>query len=132
MKIQAYLSFKGNCQKALDYYQSIFGGKIVNRQDYSDEKIDIPEHYRNKLQHAELKGDGFHIMAYDASPDTPITDGTNIQMSIDLENEEKAKNVFHDLANQGKIQTEFQKTNWGAHYGRVTDQFGINWMINAK
>ena len=132
MKIQAYLSFKGNCQEALKYYQSIFGGSIINRQDYSDGKIDIPENYRNKLQHAELKGDQFHIMAYDASPDTPVTDGTNIQMSVDLENKEKAQNIYDKLAHQGKIQTELQKTSWGAHYARVTDQFGINWMINAK
>lgn len=132
MKIQAYLSFTGQCQEALDFYQSIFGGEIINRQTYDNEEMDIPEHYRNKLQHAELKGDGFHIMAYDVSPDSAITKGTNIQMSIDLENEEKGKTFFRALAEGGKVLTEFQKTNWGAHYGRVTDPYGINWMINAK
>lgn len=82
MKIQAYLSFNGQCQQAFDFYQSLFGGEIINRQTYEDQKIDIPEQYRNKMQHAELKGKGFHIMGYDASPDTPITNGTNVQMSI--------------------------------------------------
>ncbi len=132
MKIQAYLSFKGQCQEALDFYQSIFGGEIINRQTYDNQKMDIPDHYRNKLQHAELKGKGFHIMGYDASPDTPITNGTNVQMSIDLENEEKGKELFEALGKSGKVHTEFQKTNWGAYYGRITDQYGINWMINAK
>lgn len=132
MKIQAYLSFKGQCQEALDFYQTIFGGKVINRQTYEDKKMDIPEQYRNKLQHAELKGDGFHIMGYDASPDTPVTDGTKIQMSIDLENEEKGKELFKALGKGGKVLTEFQKTSWGAFYGRITDQYGINWMINAK
>lgn len=132
MKIQAYLSFSGQCQEAFDFYKSIFGGEIINRQTYEDQKMDIPEHYRNKLQHAELKGNGFHIMGYDASPDTPITDGTNIQMSVDLGDKEKGEDFFKKITRKGKIQTEYQKTSWGAYYGRVTDQFGINWMVNAK
>jgi PhnB protein len=132
MKIQSYLSFKGNCQEALNYYQNVFGGEVINRQTYEESNIDIPGNYRNKLQHAELKGNGFHIMGYDASPDTPITDGTNIQMSIDLESEDKGKSLFNELAKGGKVHTPFQKTNWDANYGRITDQFGINWMINAK
>jgi PhnB protein len=132
MKIQSYLSFKGQCQEALNYYQSLFGGEIVNRQTYEDQKIDIPENYRNKLQHAELKGSGFHIMGYDASPDTPITDGTSIQMSIDMEDDKKAKTLFEKLSESGKIHTHFQKTSWGAYYGRVSDQYGIRWMINSK
>lgn len=132
MQIQSYLSFKGECQNAFNYYKSIFGGEIMNRQTYENSDLDIPGHYKNKLQHAELKGKGFHIMGYDASPDTPITDGTNIQMSVDLENEEKGKSLFNELANGGKVHTPFQKIAWGAYYGRITDQFGINWMINAK
>jgi PhnB protein len=132
MKIQSYLSFKGQCQEALNYYQSLFGGEIINKQTYEDQKIDIPENYRNKLQHAELKGSGFHIMGYDASPDTPITDGTNIQMSIDMEDDKKAKALFEKLSQTGKIHTNFQKTSWGAYYGRVSDQYGIHWMINSK
>lgn len=132
MKIQAYLSFKGQCQEAFDFYKSIFGGEIINIQTYEDQKMDIPEHYRNKLQHAELKGNGFHIMGYDASPDTPITHGTNIQMSVDLDDKEKGEDFFKKISGKGKIQTEYQKTSWGAHCGRITDQFGINWMVNAK
>lgn len=132
MKIQAYLSFSGQCQEAFNFYKSIFGGEIINRQTYEDQKMDIPEQYRNKLQHAELKGKGFHIMGYDASPDTPITHGTNIQMSVDLDDKEKGEDFFRKISSQGKIQTEYQKTSWGAHYGRATDQFGINWMVNAK
>lgn len=132
MQIQSYLSFSGQCQEALDFYQSIFGGEIINRQTYEHQHTDIPEHYRTKLQHAELKGKGFHIMGYDASPDTPITQGTNIQMSIDMKGKQEAKTIFETLGKDGKIHTEFQNTDWGAYYGRLTDVFGIQWMVNAK
>jgi len=123
MKIQSYLSFKGQCQEALNYYQSLFGGEIVNRQTYEDQKIDIPENYRNKLQHAELKGSGFHIMGYDASPDTPITDGTSIQMSIDMEDDKKGKKHYlKSYLKVGKSTPTFKKPV-GEH---ITVEFPIN------
>ncbi|WP_127846757.1 VOC family protein [Psychroflexus aestuariivivens] len=132
MRIQSYLSFRGQCQEAFSFYKSLFGGEIINTQTYEGQENDIPEDYKHKLQHAELKGDGFHIMGYDASPDTPITNGTNIQMSIDLDDDQKAKTLFDELSKGGKVHTNFQKTNWGAYYGRITDQFGIEWMVNSK
>lgn len=132
MRIQAYLAFEGNCKEAFNFYQSIFGGRIINRQTYQDEILDIPEHYRDKLQHAELLGDGFHIMGNDASPNAQVTTGTNIQMSIDLDDKDKGQKVFDALLKDGKLLAKYQKTSWGAYYGRLTDKYGFNWMINAK
>ncbi|MGB5943352.1 MAG: VOC family protein [Leeuwenhoekiella sp.] len=132
MKIQAYLAFKGNCQQALNFYKNLFGGDVVNTETYEDKKIDIPESYRHNLQHAELKGKGFHFMAYDASPDTPLNEGNQQHMSIDLDSKEEAKELFDSLSKGGRTHTPMQETSWGAYYGRCSDQFGINWMVNCK
>ena len=131
MKIQAYLAFKGNCQEALNFYKNIFGGEIIKKETYESKEIDIPEHYREKLQHAELKGKGFHFMAYDASPDTPLTHGSNMYMSIDLDSKEKTKDIFDKLSAGGRVHTPLQETTWDAYYGRCSDQFDIQWMINC-
>tara|TARA_R110002033_G_scaffold47786_7_gene93332 strand:- start:44439 stop:44837 length:399 start_codon:yes stop_codon:yes gene_type:complete len=130
MKVQAYLAFSGNCQEALNYYGDIFNAEIKNRQTYEDKKIDMPGNYRQKLQHAELKGKGVNFMAYDASPDTPITNGTQIHMSVDIDNLDDAKEVFNQLSNGGQIHHEFSEREWG-YFGRCKDQFGINWMVNC-
>jgi len=132
MNIQAYLSFKGECQQALNFYKGILGGDVINTETYEDKKIDIPENYRSKLQHAELKGRGFHFMAYDAAPDTPVTSGSAISMSVDVESHEKAKEIFNALSKGGKVNTPLQETSWNAIYGRCTDQYGIQWMVNYK
>ncbi|SDG49742.1 VOC family protein [Psychroflexus sediminis] len=132
MNIQAYLSFEGNCKEAFNFYQSIFGGRIINRQTYQDEILNVPEHYRDKLQHAELVGDGFHMMGNDTAPDATVTKGTKIQMSIDLDDKDKGQEIFDALVKEGKLLATYQKTSWGAHYGRLTDKYGVNWMINAK
>lgn len=132
MKAQAYLSFKGKCQEAFNFYKGILGGEVVNTETYEGKEMDIPENYRTKFQHAELKGKGFHFMGYDAAPDTPLNEGNTVCMSLDYEDKQEAKQAFESLSAQGKINTPFQETTWDAHYGRCTDQFGIQWMVNAK
>lgn len=131
MNVQAYLAFNGNCQEALNFYSNLFDAKIINTQTYQNKSMDIPEEYRNKLQHAELKGKNIHFMAYDAAPDTPINHGNQVHMSIDASSEKEAENVFQSLAKNGKTHHEFKEREWG-HFGRCTDQFGINWMVNCK
>ncbi|WP_299062174.1 VOC family protein [uncultured Polaribacter sp.] len=131
MKIQSYLTFNGNCQEALNFYGELFDAKVENRITYEDKKIDVPSTYRNKLQHAELKGKGVNFMAYDASPDTPINSGNQVHMSVDLNDKESAENVFKSLSESGIVHHEFREREWG-FYGRCTDKFGINWMVNAK
>lgn len=131
MKIQSYLTFNGNFQEALNFYGELFDAKVENRITYEDKKIDVPSTYRNKLQHAELKGKGVNFMAYDASPDTPINSGNQVHMSIDLNDKESAENVFKSLSESGIVHHEFREREWG-FYGRCTDKFGINWMVNAK
>ena len=131
MKVQSYLAFNGNCQEALNFYGELFNAEIQNRISYEDKKIDVPSSYRNKLQHAELKGKGVHFMAYDASPDTPINHGNQIHMSVDLQDSDKAENLFNELSKGGQVHHDFREREWG-HFGRCTDRFGINWMVNAN
>lgn len=130
MKIQAYLAFNGNCQEALNFYADLFDADVKNRQTYEDKNIDVPSSYRQKLQHAEIKGKGIHFMAYDASPDTPLNNGNQINMSIDLNEFDKGKQLFKDLSSGGQVHHEFREREWG-YFGRCTDRFGIGWMINV-
>lgn len=131
MRAHAYLAFNGNCEDALNYYANIFNAQIANKQTYEDSNQDIPESYRQNLQHAELKGDGIHIMAYDASPDTPLNSGNNIHMSVELENKDKAKTVFENLCKNGTVHHELREREWNALYGRCTDKYNIQWMVNC-
>jgi PhnB protein len=129
MKIQAYLAFRGNCQDALNFYSQLFDANIENRKTYENTEIDLPTDYRNKLQHAELKGKNIHFMAYDAAPDTPLTHGNQVCMSIEANSEAEGKEMFDKLSSKGTIHHNYKVREWG-HYGRCTDKFGISWMVN--
>lgn len=131
MRVQSYLAFEGNCQEAVSFYADLFDAEIKNRQTYEDAKIDIPNSYRNKLQHAELKGKGIEFMAYDASPDTPINHGNQIHMSVDADSKKDAEELFEALSKGGQVHHNFREREWG-YYGRCTDKYGIAWMVNAE
>lgn len=131
MRVQSYLAFEGNCQEALSFYADLFNAEIKNRQTYEDAKIDIPNSYRKKLQHAELKGKGIEFMAYDASPDTPINHGNQIHMSVDADSKKEAEQLFEALSKGGQVHHNFREREWG-YYGRCTDIYGIAWMVNAE
>jgi PhnB protein len=132
MNVQAYLAFAGDCQSALSLYASCFNAEIINKRTYRDSKRDIPDSYRNKLQHVELKGKGIHLMAYDAVPDTPLNNGNRIHLSVNLQDRERAKELFNTLSDGGQVHNPLTEQEWGALYGRFTDRFGIHWMVNCQ
>lgn len=132
MKIQPYLSFRGNCQQAFNFYKNIFDGQFQHKETWENKATDIPDNYRDKIQHIELTGKGFHFMGYDVSPDTPLNSGNTVCMSIAFTDRGEADTVFEALSNGGQIHTPMQESSWGEYFGRCTDQFDITWMIDAK
>lgn len=132
MKIQPYLSFSGNCQQAFNFYKKIFGGQFKNKETWENKAADIPEDYRDKIQHIELYGSGFHFMGYDVSPDTPLNSGNTVSMSIYFEDRSEADSIFESLSKGGRVHTPMQESSWGDYFGRCTDQFDITWMIDSE
>jgi PhnB protein len=71
-------------------------------------------------------------MATDAleSMGQKLVPGNNFYLSLDPESEEEATRLFHDLSDGGVVTVPLEKAFWGAYFGMVTDQFGIQWMVN--
>ena len=118
--------------EAFSFYKNLFGGQTKNKETWENKAVDIPENYRDKIQHIELSGSGFHFMGYDVAPDTVLNTGNSICMSIDLDSREEADRLFNELSKGGTKNQNMYEASWGDYYGRCTDQFGITWMINAK
>ena len=71
-------------------------------------------------------------MAYDAAPDTPLTEGNQVQLSVDLESKEETDELFEKLSAGGQVVTQLQETSWNAYYGSLRDQYGVTWMLNYQ
>ena len=54
--------------------------------------------------------------------------GDNISLSIDSDSKEEANRLFTALSVGGKVKMPMAQTFWGAYFGALADQFGINWL----
>jgi PhnB protein len=59
-----------------------------------------------------------------------LVNGTNFSLTVSVDSEEEATNLFNKLSAGGQVNMPLQKTFWGAFFGMLKDKFGINWMVS--
>ncbi|WP_419803072.1 VOC family protein [Mucilaginibacter sp.] len=132
-KLSVYFGLNGRTEEAMDFYKNCFGGEpILTIIGDSDMKDHFPEAMKDKVLHAELHTDGFTIMASDMNGPDGFTEGTNVAISLDNPDPEKAKQLYNKLAVGGTIMDDFKPQFWGGMMGVVRDKFGIKWMLSSS
>ncbi|SFJ78597.1 VOC family protein [Thermoflavimicrobium dichotomicum] len=133
VKINPYLYLPGNSEKAMNYYKNILGGEIVTLQRYRDVP-DIPgsEDNQDKILHGHLKIGDQSIYFSDWLENNSITFGNQVSLTMEFTEVDAIEKVFHALSEGGKVLMPLQDTFWGAKYGKLTDQFGVNWDLNCQ
>ncbi len=132
MNINPYLTFPGTCEEAMNFYKECFNSEITGMHYFENSPMQVSESDKKKVMHASVKiGDG-HLMASDAGPDHPLTIGSNISISVNMDDTDIMHTVFNKLGAGGMITFPIQDTFWGAKFGMLTDKFGINWMFNSE
>ncbi|HEX5151523.1 MAG TPA: glyoxalase/bleomycin resistance/extradiol dioxygenase family protein [Parafilimonas sp.] len=132
MELTPYLNFEGNAEEVLDFYKDALDGEIVMISRYKEAPMPSDEDWKNKIMHARLKFGKNMIMISDGPKDFKTTFNGNIQLSIEVEDENKMEEVFNKLAAGGKITMPLQKQFWGAKFGMLTDKFGTGWMLSHQ
>jgi PhnB protein len=59
-----------------------------------------------------------------------LTQGNNMNISLEPETREEAQRLFDALSAGGNITMPLQDMFFGAFFGSFTDKYGINWMLN--
>lgn len=130
--LNVYLHFNGNCREALQFYKEALGGEIATMSTFGDSPVESPEGTKDYVMHAEFKSDGIYFMASDTTPDNPVSPGSNVTLSINLSDKSEQTRIFGQLSAGGHVIMELQDTFWGAHFGMLSDKFGVNWMLNCE
>lgn len=133
MNCGIYLSFDGNCEEAMSYYQDVFNGKFTVIMRYSEGPPEYSNHeIENKIMHQTLVfGNNCEIKASDDFH-KPLTKGNNFHVSILADDGESAHSYFVGLAKEGQIIIPFNDVFWGGKFGSCLDKFGIQWMISSN
>jgi PhnB protein len=131
-QLNPYLSFRDNARQAMEFYQSVFGGKLtVNTFEEFHASQDPGE--ANKVMHAVLEAEnGITFMAADTPNSMEFSPGTNISMSLSGGDEAELRGYFDKLSAGGAVAMPLEKAPWGDTFGMCTDKFGINWMVNIS
>lgn len=130
-----YLTFDGNCEEALHFYQDILGGNLTVVTRYNNPAMNAPEHYKDKILHARLEvNEFFAIYASDTWPGKPTRKNSgDVSFSIIYKDTiEEAQKVYDKLAEGGKASMPFAKQFWGDYHGNLVDRYGIHWNINFE
>lgn len=129
-RLHPYLNFDGNTREVMEFYHSIFGGKL-NFSTYKDYGASQDPSDDDKIMHSQLEGDnGITLMAADALRHMEYRPGNTIAMSLHGDNQEELAAYFDKLAAGGTIQQPLTAAPWGDTFGSLIDKYGVEWLVN--
>lgn len=131
--INITIIFNGKTEAALNFYKSIFGGDFINFQRMKEMPGAPPMSAEEgeKVLHAALPVGNSVLMGMDMPQGRgTVNEGNNFMVTLDTSSEEETTRVFNRLSEGGVVTMPLGHQFWGAFFGMVTDQFGIQWMLS--
>lgn len=129
-KLNPYLSFKDNTREAMEFYHTVFGGKLDMRTFKEFHASQDPSE-DNLIMHSVLEAEnGITFMASDTPSRMEYRAGTNMSMSLSGDNEAELTAYFEKLSAGGMVTMPLEKAIWGDSFGMCTDKFGVQWLVN--
>lgn len=130
--LNPYLTFGGNCNEAMEYYKSLFGGELKIQKVGETPMAGKTSEGDDKVMHAELSNGAFTIFASDMLSAGAIVPGNMISLTIGGDDETLMRATFDKLASEGSLGHAFEAQFWGDIFGDLTDKYGIRWMFNCS
>lgn len=133
--IHTYLMFGGDCRQAMTFYAQCLGAGVkLEMSPFPDAQGQPSTDPSARIMHAKITKDNGQVllMASDGHAGDKFTVGDNFQVSIDCESLPEIERLFAAFSENGKVRLPLSDMFWGARFGMVTDQFGIQWMFNCE
>jgi PhnB protein len=128
MQLANYLFFTTQCEDALAFYEQCGLGKATILSRYGVDGAQVPtEAMRGKIMHARFDGPGVLFYASDNHDTEPMRGSAHL---IVMDSRKATDRLFGRLAEDGAITTRLGIQSWGDYFGKLTDRFGVQWMLN--
>ncbi|UJW86251.1 VOC family protein [Devosia sp. SL43] len=132
VRLNPYLNFVSSAEAALTLYQSIFGGELTLSRFGENGMAQDPAD-ADKIMHGQLEtANGFTLMASDAPPGMPLSEGSSMSVSLSGDDEATLRGYWNGLVAGGQVTVPLEKAPWGDTFGMLTDKFGIAWLVNIS
>lgn len=131
-RVNPYIHFKDNTREAMEFYKSVFGGKL-DINTFGEYHMSSDPSEKDKIMHAMLVTDnGIVIMAADTPSQMPYNPGETIEISLSGEDEAEIKGYWDKLSDGATIIMPLEKSMWGDIFGMLKDKYGIGWLVNIN
>src|SRR5690242_1545587 len=131
-QLNPYLNFRDNARTAMEFYHSVFGGKL-QMSTFKDYHASQDASEDNLIMHSQLEDDnGIVLMASDTPGRMEYRPGTNMSISLSGNNEAELTGYFEKLSAGGTVTMPLEKAMWGDSFGMCTDKFGVQWLVNIS
>lgn len=127
-----HLNFRGSAREALDFYQSVFGGRAVavTCEDAGNVRDESAADW--VMWGEVVTGNGFRVMAYDVPSAMPYEQGANpFFVSVRGEDADEISALWRRLADGSNVLRPLEPAAWAPLYGMLTDRFGVTWVLDV-
>ncbi|MCM3757424.1 VOC family protein [Sporosarcina aquimarina] len=136
MGINVYVTFNGNCRQAVEFYADVFNTEKPEFMTFGNSpqnpEYPLPEEAKDLIMHTRLTIKNDVIMFSDTFPGSPVSVGNNISLAFVSDDTDELTSSFEKLKQKGDVSMELQETFFSKCYGKVKDQFGIEWQISHE
>ena len=132
-----YLTFDGNCDEALSFYEEIFEAKVVEKALASEYNIETKNGEDMILNAILLLGENKILVGDKAEQyyglGTRLESGGQISIWLEIETEDNLNNICKKLKEKNcEFLIDLHETFWDSKYVKIEDNFGIIWELNYQ
>jgi PhnB protein len=129
----AHINFRGDARKALEFYQSVFGGDL-SIATYADIRaVEDPAQAGQVAFGRVAAPSGFDIMGYDVQPSKSYDPGQNaFYITLQSTDADEIKSLWDALSDgAAAILTPLAPAAFAPLYGMLTDRFNVTWIVGV-
>ncbi|NQX10619.1 VOC family protein [Microbacteriaceae bacterium VKM Ac-2855] len=141
-----HLNFRGDARTALEFYQSVFGGRLT-LSSYADFGMPKDAPGADGIVFGQLESeDGFRVMAYDVPGVTGgslVSGGStkrengmtftdqSVFVAVRGETLDEIEGYWVALVAGATIVEPLAASPWSPGFGMLTDSFGVTWILDV-
>ncbi len=132
VQIIPYLSFKGDCEEAVNAYIDAFGGEIYGMSYWTEKNYDETPEQIGKVMHVEFVIGNTGMAAGDIFDCAEVN--TDIKLMIHMDSEAEALYAISVLAEGGSVLSPLKphpEPDDGGCGSLIKDRFGFTWIITC-
>lgn len=132
IEVIPYLTFKGNCEEAVNAYINAFGGEIYWMSRWDEKNYDMTPEQIGKVMHVEFNLGSTHMAGGDSVDGGEVK--TDVSLMIHMDSEAEALRAISVLAESGTILSPLKphpEPDDGGCGSLVKDRFGYTWIITC-